>query len=307
MDGNIQEMIMYESNQSANRASIETNINTNYNIFWDGSQTGLLDDYPNASAAYSLRALNSAYTGPAIEVRKTVGSVTSIQDIGFLYDGSLDTTSLLSFAGSDDVFVAKWYDQSGEGNNAIMSSAARQASIVLSGVLNTLNGKPSVLGVASTFYQTASNPNFNGANGNCSGFVVSQLTADFGGVMTLEFATITFRYFNISNTSFRIQTADTSGTNTFLVTSPATANSVVVSSFFRSTTSISTSANGNTNSTTGLNAGRSTSNDKLTIMGLAGSNLGLESYFSEAILYPSDESSSGTEIETNINDYYTIY
>ena len=115
LEGTIQELIFYPSDQSTNRAGIESNINSNYKIYWDGSQTGLLDDYPNAAAAYSLRALNSAYTGPAIEVRKTVGGLTSNLDINFRYDGSLDTASLLSFAEGEDVFVAKWYDQSGAG------------------------------------------------------------------------------------------------------------------------------------------------------------------------------------------------
>jgi hypothetical protein len=33
MDGNIQELVMYESDQSANRAGIEANINTHYTIY----------------------------------------------------------------------------------------------------------------------------------------------------------------------------------------------------------------------------------------------------------------------------------
>ena len=33
MDGSIQEMIMYESNQSANRVAIETNINNYYSVY----------------------------------------------------------------------------------------------------------------------------------------------------------------------------------------------------------------------------------------------------------------------------------
>jgi len=33
MDGNIQEFVMYESDQSANREGIEANINTHYIIY----------------------------------------------------------------------------------------------------------------------------------------------------------------------------------------------------------------------------------------------------------------------------------
>ena len=54
---------------------------------------GLLDTYPNAAAAYSVRLLRTAYTGSAIRVRRS--SDNAEQDIGFV-SGSLDTSSLTS-------------------------------------------------------------------------------------------------------------------------------------------------------------------------------------------------------------------
>jgi hypothetical protein len=54
------------------------------------SFTGLLDDYPNAAAAYSLRLLRTAYTGDAIRVRRA--SDNTEQDIGFVNE--LDTAAL---------------------------------------------------------------------------------------------------------------------------------------------------------------------------------------------------------------------
>ena len=65
----------------------------------EGGVTGtlLLDLYPGAAAAYSLRHLRTAYTGSAIQVRRS--SDDTLQDIGFV-DGNLDTASLLSFVGS---------------------------------------------------------------------------------------------------------------------------------------------------------------------------------------------------------------
>jgi len=58
--------------------------------------TGLLDTYPNAAVAYSLRKLRSAYTGSAIRVRRSVDNVE--QDFGFV-NNVLDTDSLLDFVG----------------------------------------------------------------------------------------------------------------------------------------------------------------------------------------------------------------
>ena len=312
LEGTIQELIIYPSDQSGNRAGIESNINSNYKIYWDGSQTGLLDDYPNASAAYSLRALSSAYTGPAIEVRKTVGGETSIQDIGFRYDGSLDTASLLSFAGSDDVFVAKWYDQSGaENNDAFQVSQSSQASIVLSGVLNTTNGNVAVLGESSTVYRTGYSI-FNGADGTYSGFVVSKLTSNFDGIMQLNNLSSggggeIFRYFNTSSTTFRVQSWDSGGNAPVLVTEPINANSNAISSFIRRLDSLTTSSNSLTNSLLGLGEPRKNIEDRLVLMGSGVAGFGLESYFSEAILYPSDQSANRAGIESNINSNYNIY
>jgi len=116
---------------------------------WDWtapSYVGLLDLFPNAAAAYSLRKLRAAYSGSAVRVRKEVSSVSSETDIGFLADGSLDTTSLLAFASdadSGDVFVVTWYDQS-LSNDATQSTAANQPKIVSGGSLVEENGKAAI-------------------------------------------------------------------------------------------------------------------------------------------------------------------
>ncbi len=57
----------------------------------------LLDIYPNAAVAYSLRKLRSSYTGAAIEVTRS--SDFTALDIGFDSSGELDTTTLLDFVG----------------------------------------------------------------------------------------------------------------------------------------------------------------------------------------------------------------
>lgn len=141
-EGKMQELIIYPNDQSTNRAAIESNINTYYNIYWDGSQTSLLDDYPSSSAAYSVRALNSAYTGPLLRVRRS--SDNAEQDIRALYDGNLDEEGLLNFVGANDGFVVTWYDQSGNGLDITNATAAQQPQIVSSGTLLTIGSKPTV-------------------------------------------------------------------------------------------------------------------------------------------------------------------
>lgn len=57
----------------------------------------LLDTYPNAAVAYSLRKLRSAYTGPCISVRRSIDS--TLLDIGFDNNGSVDTQAIQDWCG----------------------------------------------------------------------------------------------------------------------------------------------------------------------------------------------------------------
>jgi len=103
----------------------------------------LLDAFPGAAAAYSLRKLRSAYTGPAIRVKRFVAGQEE-QDFGFI-NGNLDTTAILNFCGGGDGRIAVWYDQSGNGIDATASNNAQKPLIVISGVLQTINSFPAIL------------------------------------------------------------------------------------------------------------------------------------------------------------------
>lgn len=122
------------------------------------SLSGLLDTYDNAQAAYSLRKLDSAYTGNAIEVRNSSGTLL---DIGFDSNGELDTSTLATHIGSGDGTIATWYDQSGNGRDASQSTLSLQPEIASAGTIHTVNGKPAVL-FANKYLDTADvqlNPN----------------------------------------------------------------------------------------------------------------------------------------------------
>lgn len=97
------------------------------------SATLLLDDYPNAAAAYSLRKLRTAYTGNCIVVRRA--STGDTLAIGFS-GNYLDTAALKTFCSGTNCFVQRWYDQSGNAQDGTQSSTSAQPSIVTSGVIN---------------------------------------------------------------------------------------------------------------------------------------------------------------------------
>lgn len=102
----------------------------------------MLDSLSVASVgAFSIRRLRTAYTGKAINVRRSSDNTTT--DIGFTSAGDLDTSSLLTFAGSGNAFIVTWYDQSGNGANATQATAANQPQIVNAGAVVIQNTKPS--------------------------------------------------------------------------------------------------------------------------------------------------------------------
>jgi hypothetical protein len=101
----------------------------------------LLNFFPGARVAYSLRKLSNTYTGSAIQVRRSTDS--ALLDIGFS-GKNLDTQSLMNFVGSGTGYVTTWYDQSGYNNHVTQSLSGTGITIAQNGVLNTLNSKPVV-------------------------------------------------------------------------------------------------------------------------------------------------------------------
>jgi len=104
----------------------------------------VLDYYPNATVAYSLRKLTSNYTGSAIKVRESGGDTEA--DIGFRSDGSLNELDLLNHCGSNSGYIVEWYDQSGNGTGLreLTDSATYQPIIVNSGTIVTSGGNPAI-------------------------------------------------------------------------------------------------------------------------------------------------------------------
>ncbi len=103
--------------------------------------TAILDGLPTPAAAYGLRKLRSAYAGPLVQVRR---SDNATQDIGALANGNLNETALTTFCGSSNCFVQTWYDQSGNGLNAVQPTAAQQPSLVSAGTILRMGTRPAL-------------------------------------------------------------------------------------------------------------------------------------------------------------------
>jgi hypothetical protein len=114
----------------------------------------LLDAYPNARAAYSLRKLRDNYAGPAIRVRRS--SDDAEQDIGFNAEGWVDATAISNFVGSGDGFVTTWYAQVDGTPDMVQSDPARQPRIAQGGVVDTDEAGYTALFMKPDHYMEAS-------------------------------------------------------------------------------------------------------------------------------------------------------
>ena len=261
----------------------------------------LLDIYPRAAAAYSLRQLSLNYAGSAIRVRRSLDNTET--NIGFDNSGNLDTTALLNFTGTsvvDNGFVTTWYDQSGNANNATQATAANQPQIVSSGSVILENGKPSV--------------QFDGVNDSMS-FTRLQ---NIEGLFVLAYSTRT------TNESTVVRDATNDDLRgLFMRKDPSVWNMQQIQAFPRSSIYRINSnnsflmylmANG-TNSQYGLNGNVDllvAETDKISASQIGAyhfqpQNYNLQGGVKELIFYFSDQSSNKTGIETNINDFYNIY
>jgi len=254
---------------------------------------GLLDSYPGAAAAYSVRLLKSDYTGNAIRVRRS--SDNAEQNIGFDGSGNLDTTALTSFCGSGNGFVTTWYDQSGNGKNALNTTAANQPQIVSAGSIITQNSKPILkfnaqfLSLSTAIIPASSWSLFGVGKKNGDGNL-----SYFGGTSGLNSALVGFFDNNIyllGNSNY-ISTSDNPSSN-YRINSGFVISGVA-SSIYRNNTLLSTS------STSGA------PNQEFLYIGKYGSSTE-NSSMSEVILYQSNQLSNNSGINTNINTYYAIY
>jgi hypothetical protein len=251
----------------------------------------LLDEFPGAAVAYSLRKLRTAYTGNCVRIRRS--SDNAELDFGFV-NNYVDTAAISTFCGAGNGFVVTWYDQSGNNiNNSVNTAAFPQ--IYFSGSFVFRSGKIYIqfsntaqLLLSSGITRTPSqNYSFwityeKNALGN-----QSILLGDSGTYLWLEYGpTAQFingtQTINISPNIYNINTrylvnhiCDTSLV-TIYSNAAAWGNRITLSNAFFTT----------------LN---STANRSATIT------------MAEFVLYPNSQAANRTAINTNINSFYTIY
>jgi hypothetical protein len=274
----------------------------------------LLDDYPNAAAAYSLRKLRTAYTGNCITIRRT--STGDTLAVGFS-GNFLDTAALKTFCSGTNCFVRRWFDQSGNNRHVAQTTDANQPTIYVSDSIVLENGKPTLL-FDGTNDRLFSNESSYGAT-DYSVAVVSRS----GGLNVLGRAIFTIRsvtqsrngyihllYRNNLTNNFRVMyTSDGDLSNTViqnpLSTFPTTQN--LITNFVPQSGSIIFSLNG-TQQASSAAIGQ-TLNSVQFILGnyYVNNDYFHQGTINEVIIYMADQTANKSGIETNINNFYSIY
>lgn len=282
--------------------------------FWLGKKANtnlLLDNYPGAAAAYSVRKLDKDYTGFAMEIRRASDNAT--QNIGFVGE-DLDEVAIINFcnvSGNTTCYVKTWYDQSGNGRNATQAIPASQPTIYTGGVVIKENNKPTL--------------DFDGSNDFLSGsvnIIATALGARSVFAVDKKEPTSIIISFRLTKTIFNFShgvlalgfyyyyTDGVATTNNWKTNTPPSNNLAIVTLLYSgSGTPLNFYENNNLITRTGETG------IPASEAGSSGFSIGSRNDIpayenqktSEIIVYPSNQSTNRSAIETNINTYFSIY
>jgi len=274
---------------------ISLSININSNQILSSGLTPPLDDYTGAQTAYSIaRKLRTAYTGDAIRVRESSGDTEA--DIGFDANGDLDETALLAHTGSNSGYVVTAYDQSGNSNDWTQATANKQPRIVNAGTVEKVNGKPAIYSDATASSQDGlQTVTLTGASPSTS-FHVYQATRNNTTVNTSTNGNV---FYGISTSGGAGVCYSNAGTPTIYINGASIGTSR--GNLYTATNTLQV-----VNSWISLDLSNVNWVKYNTDYGTSDS-FSAPDYIQETIIYNSDKSSDRANIESNINDYYTIY
>jgi len=261
-----------------------------------GADILVLDRAPRAAVAYSLRKLNSDYSGNAIIIRRS--SDNNTKNIGFDSDGTLNESAITNFIGSsEDAFVTTWYDQSGNENNATQTTDSNQPKIALNGAVTTASGRPSLDfdgagDVMFTGYSLGDTFSHFLAGKETGGGNTRMISSENNNrIMTFNRSQVAFQNVGFSSAAVVEDTTGTPGTN-----------------FALGAMIVDTESRGyiNGNDVTD-NANRTGNTWGLLAIGSGQYNEHPTMRFSELITYDSNQTENRKAIESRINGYYDIY
>jgi len=168
------------------------------NLVWSYF-TNILDLYGPAYHAYSLRKLSSTYTGFCLRVRRTTSTpsvTTTTVDVSFNSSNTIGLDSSITYVSgtatsatnlgqfcasivngysnpdgvntNQNIFVVTWFDQSGNGRNPTNTTVSQQPRLVNTGNTETVDGSVGVRFIsANSNYLTLTNSSTAYDNMSC--------------------------------------------------------------------------------------------------------------------------------------------
>ena len=280
-------------------------------VYGAGGNRGYIPTSGLVMALSPARRLVDSYTGPLIRVREDGGNAE--QDIGFDSNGDLDTASLLSFCGSNMGYVKVIYNQIGT-EHVFQTSFPDQPYIVNNGVLETSNGKPAI--EFDSGDEMISNKVVNNIDDKTVFVNFETIQANGGQVLDLDMdnniailpANKSYAIFNRGNAKI-----DTNGAS--YITTAGTAQTPQLMSIWQDGVSLEDAAdfkmyiNGTYIPRTSGTAGDILNGNGKHFWGFSrATNTFLNGYLQDTLIYNTALSTTDrSSIETNINQYYSIY
>ena len=273
----------------------------NNKMFGGGGATSyLLDTYGSANFAYSIRKLSSSYTGACMRIRRS--SDNAEQNINFVSD-YIDTASMLSFVGAGNGFVTKWYDQSGNANDSLQTTAAGQPQIISSGslVVSSVNGKPIIYQNGVTTKQLNLTSTVPFGNPFVQVALVDKFNSSYDYITTGGLSSVTTGARLLNSTTARIENW-VSVTNFTL--SDTSTGEKIVTSYRKANLNGGIYFNNSQQDVEKLTS-KATSTSLSKILNL--NNAQGHSNLQEIVFWSQDYISDLSEITTEVNNYYNIY
>jgi hypothetical protein len=210
---------------------------------------------------------------------------------------------MLSFVGAGNGFVSIWYDQSGNSLNMVQDTSVLQPTIVTAGSVKTDAGKPALI----FNQQRLSLPSVNMNISSLSLFYVGNSygqNANYGGLIVMQSVSPS----DNPEIRFGLQASTLAYWNGGYAMNANYGMNVtkVYSSFITGNTTIDLYGN-NTLLGTGTRAGTLSNIKEFTLGGYNLYNGYQIGYMSECIVYTTNQTTNRTDINTNINSFYTIY
>ena len=273
-----------------------------------GGESYLVDDY-SPVVAYSLQQISSANPN-AIRLRRGDNAESD-----FTATDIADGTALTwSNGGGAESSVVKWYNQGTGGStyDMVQTVAANQPRLIVSSAIWTRNGLPSIrIDSANSEYLTCANTPFGQVSNSFFAVSSARVTSTTGTILSLSDTSVqSLRIFqDTSSNKYNLAISNTTptGYRADMSTARTTAAALTLLSSFvdasKGMSAFDNGATGTTNTFTGT-----WTNDAMQLGRQGGGTPAyLDGSISEFIGLATDEISNRTDIETNINDRYSIY